>query len=145
MYLRKPMHKKMNFSVKNLFSKCEHIRIKLRIYSHLLNKSLTENFIFCVVNIIGFTTESCKFFFKTNCQSLVYFTSINSLLFTSILLALAVNKSTFTLAGAYDFSNFNMICCLTGYFYSIQFDHCWILCFNKIACLYHFPPLVLLL
>ena len=69
---------KMNFFVKNLFSKCEHIRIKLRIYSHLLNKSLTENFIFCVVNIIGFTTESCKFFFKPNCQSLVYFTSINT-------------------------------------------------------------------
>ena len=55
----------MNFSFQNLFSKCEHIRIKLRIYSHLLNKSLTENFIFCVVNIIGFTTESCKFFLKT--------------------------------------------------------------------------------
>ena len=49
----------------------EHIRIKLRIYSHLLNKSLTENFIFCAVNI-GFATESCyKFFFKPNSQSLV--------------------------------------------------------------------------
>ena len=71
---------KMNFSVKNLFSKCEHIRIKLRIYSHLLNKSLTENFIFCVVNIIGFTTESSKFFFKPNCQSFVYFTSINTII-----------------------------------------------------------------
>ena len=46
----------MNFSIKNFFSKSEHIRIKMRIYSHLLNKSLTENFIFCVVNIIGFTT-----------------------------------------------------------------------------------------
>ena len=42
----------MNFSIKNLFSKCEHIRIKLRIYSHLLNKSLTENSIFCVVKIL---------------------------------------------------------------------------------------------
>ena len=31
--------------IKNVFSKCEHIRIKLRIYSHLSNKSLTENFI----------------------------------------------------------------------------------------------------
>ena len=49
----------MDFFIKNLFSKCERDRIKLRIYSHLLNKSLTENFIFCVVNIIGFTTESC--------------------------------------------------------------------------------------
>ena len=36
-----------------------------------------ENFIFCVVNIIGFTTDSFKFFFKPNCQSLLYFTSIN--------------------------------------------------------------------
>ena len=69
---------KMNFSVKNLFSKCDHIRIKLRIYSHLLNKSLTEKFIFCVLNIIGFTTEYCKFFFKPNCRSLIYFTSINT-------------------------------------------------------------------
>ena len=51
---------KMNFFVKNLFTKFEHIRIKLQIYSHLLNKSLTENFIFCVVNIIGFTAKSRK-------------------------------------------------------------------------------------
>ena len=33
----------MNFSIKNSFSKCEHIRIKMRIYSQLLNESLTEN------------------------------------------------------------------------------------------------------
>ena len=69
---------KMNCSVKNLFSKCEHISIKLRIYLHLLKKYLTENFIFCVANIIGFTTESCKFLFKPNFQFLVYFTSINT-------------------------------------------------------------------
>ena len=37
----------MNFFVKNLFSKCKNIRIKLRIYSYLSNKSLTENFFFC--------------------------------------------------------------------------------------------------
>ena len=36
----------MNFYIKNFFSKCEHIRIKMRIYLHLLNKSLTENFFF---------------------------------------------------------------------------------------------------
>ena len=34
---------------------------------HLLNKSLTENSIFCVMNIIVFTTESSKFVFKPNC------------------------------------------------------------------------------
>ena len=52
----------MNFSINNLFSKCEHIRMKLRIYSHLLSKSLTEDFIFCVASIIGLTNESRKFF-----------------------------------------------------------------------------------
>ena len=57
----------MNFFVKNLFSKCEHIRIKLLIYSHLLNKLITENFIFCVMNYVGFTAEIGKFFFKRNC------------------------------------------------------------------------------
>ena len=106
-YLHQSIHKKMNFSVNNLLSKSEHIHIKLPIYSHLLNKSLTENFTFCVLNIIGFTTESCKVFFKFNCQSLVYFTSINiwhrlvsSLFFRNQFLALVVNNSTFTLAGA---------------------------------------------
>ena len=55
------MHKK-KFSVQNFFSKCEEIRIKLRIYSHSLNKSLTENFILCVVNITGSTNKSDKLF-----------------------------------------------------------------------------------
>ena len=38
------MHKKMKFSIKNLFSKCYTIRKKLRIWWHLLKKSLMENF-----------------------------------------------------------------------------------------------------
>ena len=38
-------YKKLRFSIKNFFNKCD-----LRIWSHLLNKSLTENFIFCVMN-----------------------------------------------------------------------------------------------
>ena len=41
-------------------------RTKLPIYSHLLNKSLMENFIFFVKNITGFTTESYKFFLEPN-------------------------------------------------------------------------------
>ena len=40
---------KMKFSIKDLFSKCDQIRRKLRIWSHLLKKSLMENFIFCAV------------------------------------------------------------------------------------------------
>ena len=40
---------KMNFSIKDLFSKCNQIRSFLRIWAHLLKKFLVENFIFCVV------------------------------------------------------------------------------------------------
>ena len=39
----------MKFSIKNFFSKCDQIRSKLRIWLHLLKKSLVENFIFCAV------------------------------------------------------------------------------------------------
>ena len=35
---------------KDFFSKCDHIRRKLQIWLHLLNKSLMENFIFCAVD-----------------------------------------------------------------------------------------------
>ena len=41
---------KLKFSTKNFFSKCDQIRRKLRIFSHLLNKYLMENFIFCAVD-----------------------------------------------------------------------------------------------
>ena len=36
----------MKFSIKDYFSKCDQIRSFLRIWSHLLKKSLMENFIF---------------------------------------------------------------------------------------------------
>ena len=39
----------MKFSIKDFFSKCDQIRKKLRIWSHLLKKYLVKNFIFCVV------------------------------------------------------------------------------------------------
>ena len=40
----------MKFSITDFFSKCGQVRRKLRIWSHLLKKSLMENFIFCAVN-----------------------------------------------------------------------------------------------
>ena len=40
---------KMKFSIKNFFSKRDQICSFLRIWSHLLKKSLMENFIFCAV------------------------------------------------------------------------------------------------
>ena len=38
---------KMKFSIKDFFSKCNQIRRKLRIWSHLLKKSLIEFFVQC--------------------------------------------------------------------------------------------------
>ena len=38
---------KKKFSTEDFFSKCDQIRSFLRIWSHLLMKSLMENFIFC--------------------------------------------------------------------------------------------------
>ena len=48
---------KMKFSIKDFFSKCDQIRIFLRIWSYLLKKSLMENFIFRAVleKIISWT------------------------------------------------------------------------------------------
>ena len=39
----------MNFSIKDIFRKCDQIRRKLQIWSHLLKKSLMKNFIFSAV------------------------------------------------------------------------------------------------
>ena len=36
----------MKFSIKDFFIQCEQIRRKLRLWSHLLKKSLMGNFIF---------------------------------------------------------------------------------------------------
>ena len=41
---------KMNFSIKDFFSKCDKICRIMRIWSYLLKKSLIENFIFCAVS-----------------------------------------------------------------------------------------------
>ena len=42
---------KMKFSIKDFSSKCDQSRSFLRIWSHLLEKSLMENFIFCAVGV----------------------------------------------------------------------------------------------
>ena len=42
----------MKFSIKDLFRKLDQICRKLRIWSHLLKKSIMENFIFCAVKVI---------------------------------------------------------------------------------------------
>ena len=42
---------KMKFSINDLFSKCDQNRRKLSIWSHVLKKSLMENFIFCAAPV----------------------------------------------------------------------------------------------
>ena len=44
------LHKKIKFSIKDFFSKCDQVRRKLWIWSYLLRKSLMKNFIFCTVS-----------------------------------------------------------------------------------------------
>ena len=43
------LHKKWSFSIKDFFNKCDQMSHFLRIWSHLLKKSLMEKFIFCAV------------------------------------------------------------------------------------------------
>ena len=40
---------KIKFPIKDFSSKCDQFRKNLRIWSHLLEKFLIENFIFCAV------------------------------------------------------------------------------------------------
>ena len=42
---------KIKFSIKDFFSKGDQILRKLRIWSHLLKKSLMKNFILCSVTV----------------------------------------------------------------------------------------------
>ena len=43
---------KMKFSIKDFFIKCDQIRRKLRIWLHLLKKSLMKFFIFCAISYV---------------------------------------------------------------------------------------------
>ena len=47
----------MKFYIKDFFSKCDQIRRKLRIWSHVLKKPLMENFIFCAAVCIVCKTQ----------------------------------------------------------------------------------------
>ena len=51
------LHKRQSFAWRIIFSSCDHIRSILRIWSHLLKKSLMQNFIFLCV--IDFSWENC--------------------------------------------------------------------------------------
>ena len=53
----------MKFTFKDFFSKCDQICGRLQIWSHLLKKSLVENFIFCAVKLkfsVKYFIRKCK-------------------------------------------------------------------------------------
>ena len=50
---RKVTAQKVKFSIEDIFTKCDQIRWKLWIWSHLLKKSLMESFIFFAVGDFG--------------------------------------------------------------------------------------------
>ena len=55
-----------NFFIKDFFNKYDQIRSFLRIWSHLLKKSLLENFIFCAVVLLAICdTSYCFTLFDT--------------------------------------------------------------------------------
>ena len=57
---------KMKFSIKDFFSECDQILSLLRVWSHLLKKSLIENFIFCaaldVLRSPGYVSNALEVF-----------------------------------------------------------------------------------
>ena len=54
----------MKFSIKDFLIKCDKIRCFLRIWSYLLKKLLTENFIFCAMKAAKKLTKKfiCRLF-----------------------------------------------------------------------------------
>ena len=55
----------MKFSIKDFFSKRDQTRRFLRIWSHLLKKSLMENFKFCAVTKMHFCANDFRGVFIT--------------------------------------------------------------------------------
>ena len=59
----------MKFAIKDFFSKCDQIRRKLWIWSHLLEKFLMKNFIFCATFKMEDSNVQTKKVFSTNACS----------------------------------------------------------------------------
>ena len=69
------LRKKMKFFTNTIISKCDKIHSFLRIWSHLLKKSLMENFIFCAVKSL--TLLSITKFNRSNREKGHYMLNIN--------------------------------------------------------------------
>ena len=60
----------MKFSIKDFLSKCDQVRRKLAIWSHLLKKSLMENFHFLCSEYTSLGRKSLPYWLNTNKTSL---------------------------------------------------------------------------
>ena len=81
------LRKKMKFSIRDFVSKCDQIRRKLRIWSHLLKKSLMENFIFCAVRGVSLLFLNILWSFLHSCIQLlnIYDRAFSIVLFRCLL------------------------------------------------------------
>ena len=71
----------MKFSIKDLFSKCDQICGKLRIWSYLLKKTLMENFIFRAV-LLTIVARLCLCEYKD--QISFFYKILNKVPYTSV-------------------------------------------------------------
>ena len=95
----------MKFSINDLFSNCDQICRKLRIWSHLLKKSLMENFNFCVLKHTNTPNINANFMINTLRHNI----SKVSEWFYEKYTVLYPDKSNFiTLSFIYTFANFSL-------------------------------------
>ena len=73
----KAIHKKMEFSIRDFFSKYDQILRKLRIWSHLLNKFLMGNFIFCAMKV---SNKGSNFIWYLKFQYFKYFKAFTGII-----------------------------------------------------------------
>ena len=99
---------KMKFSIQNFFSKFDQIRRFLRILSHLLKKSLMENFIFCAVYALFYVTPVVFRVFKESVNSLRRYILLNILLTCFVFLKRfrKLQKHQFRIVGNNCYSDF---------------------------------------
>ena len=57
--------------IKDFFSKYDQIRRKLQIWSHVLNKSLMENFIFCSVYQVKIQIQVAFYVKSRHCNDVI--------------------------------------------------------------------------
>ena len=67
----------MKFSISDFFSKCDQIRSLLRIWQHLLKKSLMENFIFVLYTDVTASNDHKNLFHSPNKKLLLWERSSN--------------------------------------------------------------------